>query len=119
MKSSSATSITENSKLGGGGEGQAKGNSMKRLMEESSPKGKSVSRQYNHKRQDGLDMLIPVRIPAICESPGAANSKIQPNTTSSNSKKVCMMSRPFWQNCGIHVLNQRSFPFTTLITYFI
>ena len=34
-----------------------------RLMSDSSPKVKTSNRQYNHKRQDGLEVLIPVRVP--------------------------------------------------------
>jgi hypothetical protein len=55
---------------------------IENLLSESSPKLKTVSRQYNHKRQDGLEVLVPVRIP-ISKDP-----KIQSEDISANNKKI-------------------------------
>lgn len=57
---------------------------IERLMSESSPKLKTNSRQYNHKRQDGLEVLVPVRIPV--NEASAQNIKIQPENISQNKK---------------------------------
>jgi len=59
---------------------------IENLLSESSPKVKTVSRQYNHKRQDGLEVLVPVRIP-INKDP-IHNPKIQSEDISSNNKKI-------------------------------
>ena len=57
---------------------------MERLMSESSPKLKTSNRQYSHKRQDGLEVLVPVRIPV--NEASAHNTKIQPEDISHNKK---------------------------------
>lgn len=57
---------------------------LKRLMEESSPKAKYVNLQYNYKRQDGLEMLVPVRVPAPEAS--TTQSKMQVADTTSENK---------------------------------
>ena len=54
---------------------------LKRLMGESSPKGKCVNLQYNHKRQDGLEMLVPVRVPAPEASSTQSKMQVEDNTT--------------------------------------
>ena len=54
-----------------------------RLMSDSSPKVKTSNRQYNHKRQDGLEVLIPVRVPE------PSHTKIQSEEISQD-KKVCI-----------------------------
>ena len=54
------------------------------LMSKSSPKLKSTNRQYNHKRQDGLDVLVPVRIPV--NEASAQTNKIQSEDISHNKK---------------------------------
>jgi len=59
---------------------------MERLMSESSPKVKTTNRQYNHKRQDGIEVLVPVRIPVPEAS--AHPSKIQSEDISSQNKKI-------------------------------
>jgi len=59
---------------------------IENLLSESSPKVKTVSRQYNHKRQDGLEVLVPVRIP-INKDP-IHNPKIQSEDISANNKKI-------------------------------
>ena len=56
---------------------------LKRLMGESSPKGKCVNLQYNHKRQDGLEMLVPVRVPAPEVSSTQLKMHLEENTTDS------------------------------------
>ena len=63
---------------------------IENLLSESSPKVKTVSRQYNHKRQDGLEVLVPVRIP-INKDP-IHNPKIQSEDISANNKKVICLS---------------------------
>ena len=55
-----------------------------RLMSDSSPKVKTSNRQYNHKRQDGLEVLIPVRVPE------PSHTKIQSEEISQD-KKVCIV----------------------------
>ena len=57
---------------------------IEHLMSESSPKLKTNNRQYNHKRQDGLEVLVPVRIPV--HEASAQNTKIQPENISHNKK---------------------------------
>ena len=54
------------------------------LMSKSSPKLKSTNRQYNHKRQDGLEVLVPVRI-SVNEA-SAQTKRIQPENISHNKK---------------------------------
>jgi hypothetical protein len=59
---------------------------IERFMRESSPKVNTVNLQYNHKRQDGLEVLVPVRIPVL----ESAQSKIRihPENISTQNKKV-------------------------------
>lgn len=56
------------------------------LLSTSSPKPKTVSCQYNHKRQDGLDVLVPVRVPVAKDI--VPNTRLQSEDISSNNKKV-------------------------------
>ena len=58
---------------------------IERLMKESSPNVKTVKVQYNHKRQDGTVVLVPVRIPVPEVS---LKSRIQPEDISNQNKKV-------------------------------
>merc|ERR1711993_29461 len=56
-----------------------------RLMSNSSPKVKTSNRQYNHKRQDGLEVLIPVRVPE------PSHTKIQSEEISQDKKMQSSM----------------------------
>ena len=60
---------------------------IEHLLSESSPKVKTVSRQYNHKRQDGLEVLVPVRIPVLKD---VQTSRLQSEDISANNKKVLL-----------------------------
>jgi len=56
------------------------------LLSTSSPKPKTVSCQYNHKRQDGLEVLVPVRVPVAKDI--VPNSRLQSEDISANNKKI-------------------------------